>query len=109
MTLSVDRVLFRDAIHVGELVTFSAAVNYTGRTSMEIGIRVDTVDPRIGVERHTNSCYFTMISVDADGVPVEVPPLQPTGAVAVRRNDNARHRRRAQRRQFEGDHACEPT
>lgn len=101
--------LFRDAIHVGELVTFSAAVNYTGRTSMEIGIRVDTVDPRIGVERHTNSCYFTMISVDADGVPVEVPPLQPTGAVTVRRNDNARHRRRAQRHQFEGDHACEPT
>ena len=67
VTLSVDRVLFREAIHVGDLVTFSAAVNYTGRTSMEIGIRVDTVDIQRGTRRHTNSCYFTMVAVDSDG------------------------------------------
>lgn len=56
VTLSVDRVLFRESIHVGDLVTFSAAVNYTGRTSMEIGIRVDTVDIQRGRSRQTNSC-----------------------------------------------------
>lgn len=108
VTLSVDRVLFREAIHVGELVTFSAAVNYTGRTSMEVGIRVDTVEPRTGITRHTNSCYFTMISVDSDGNPMQVPPLEPRGPLGERRYEDARRRRRAQRRQFEGAHACEP-
>jgi acyl-CoA hydrolase len=77
VTLSVDRVLFREAIHVGDLVTFSAAVNYTGRTSMEIGIRVDTVDIQRGTRRHTSSCYFTKVAVDSDGRPVEIPALQP--------------------------------
>jgi len=72
--VSVDWVLFREPIHVGDLVTFSAAVNYTGRTSMEIGIHVDTVDIQSGTTRHTNSCYFTMVAVDSDGRPVESPP-----------------------------------
>lgn len=108
VTLSVDRVLFRDTIHVGELVTFSAAVNYTGRTSMEVGIRVDTVNPHTGVKRHTNSCYFTMVAVNNDGGPVEIAPLEPGDDVARRRFEDARRRRRAQRRQFERPHACEP-
>ena len=77
VTLSVDRVLFRDAIRVGELVSFSAAVNYTGRTSLEVGIRVETENIRNGTRRHTNSCYFTMVAVDDEGRPVPVPPLVP--------------------------------
>ncbi len=77
VTLSVDRVLFRDAIKVGELVSFSASVNYTGRTSLEVGIRVETENIRDGSRRHTNSCYFTMVAVDPDGTPVPVPPLVP--------------------------------
>lgn len=75
VTLSVDRVLFRDAIKVGELVSFSASVNYTGRTSLEVGIRVDTENIQDGTRRHTNSCYFTMVAVDDTGTPVPVPPL----------------------------------
>ena len=78
VTLSVDRVLFRDAIKVGELVSFSASVNHTGRTSMEVGIRVETENIQDGTRRHTNSCYFTMVAVDHDGRPVPVPPLVPT-------------------------------
>jgi acyl-CoA hydrolase len=101
VTLSVDRVLFREAIHVGDLVTFSAAVNYTGRTSMEIGIRVDTVDIRRGTSRHTNSCYFTMVAVDSDGRAVEVPALQPMEPVAVQRFRAALRRREAQRKHFQ--------
>jgi acyl-CoA hydrolase len=77
VTLSVDQVVFRQAIHVGELVTFYASVNYTGRTSMEIGIKVVTEDIREKTVRHTNSCYFTMVAVGDDGVPVAVPPLEP--------------------------------
>ena len=77
VTLSVDRVLFRDSIRVGELVSFSASVNYTGRTSLEVGIRVDTENIRDGSRRHTNSCYFTMVAVDEAGAPVPVTPLVP--------------------------------
>ncbi len=77
VTLSVDRVLFRDAIEVGELVSFSASVNFTGRTSMEVGIRVETENIRTGTRKHTNSCYFTMVAVDEEGNPVPVPPLEP--------------------------------
>ena len=73
VTLSVDRVLFHEPIRVGELVTFSASVNYTGRTSMEIGIRVDAQDIRTGTSRHANSCYFTMVAVDDSGKPRPIP------------------------------------
>ena len=64
VTLSVDQVTFKQPIEVGELVTFRASVNHTGRTSMEIGIRVEAENIRSGTRRHTNSCYFTMIAVD---------------------------------------------
>nr|MBF0682193.1 acyl-CoA thioesterase [Pseudomonas sp.] len=77
VTLSVDQVVFREPIHVGELVTFLAAVNYTGRTSMEIGIKVVTEDIRKQAVRHTNSCYFTMVAVDEAGKPTPIPQLQP--------------------------------
>src|SRR5690242_10370665 len=60
VTLSVDRVVFREPIYIGELVTFLAAVNYTGRSSMEVGIRVTTENIIEHTIRHTNSCYFTM-------------------------------------------------
>ena len=73
----LDQVVFREPIHVGELVTFLAAVNYTGRTSMEIGIKVVTEDIRKKLVRHTNSCYFTMVAVDDKGAPTAVPPLEP--------------------------------
>lgn len=93
VTLSVDRVIFRAPIHVGELVTFAASVNYTGRTSMEIGIRVESENVRSGVRRHVNSSYFTMVAVDAGGVSVPVPQLIPTDEVGVQRFESARLRR----------------
>ncbi len=95
VTLSVDRVLFREPIRVGELVTFSASVNYTGRTSMEIGIRVDAQDVRTGSTRHANSCYFTMVAVDDSGKPIEVPALVPGNDAARRWYEAARQRRAA--------------
>lgn len=76
VTLSVDQVTFKQPIHVGELVHFLASVNYTGRTSMEIGIRVVAEDIREQTTRHTNSCYFTMVAMSADGKPLEISPLQ---------------------------------
>ena len=77
VTLSVDQVTFQQPINVGELVTFRASVNHTGRTSMEIGIRVEAENITAGTRRHTNSCYFTMVAVDEGGKPVAVPTLEP--------------------------------
>lgn len=76
VTLSVDQVIFREPIHVGELVTFLASVNYVGKTSMEVGIRVQAENIQNRTIRHTNSCYFTMVAVDQHGKPTHVPPLE---------------------------------
>ena len=103
VTLSVDQVVFRQPIHVGELVTFLASVNYTGRTSMEIGIKVVTENIRNQVVRHTNSCYFTMVAVDDDGKPADVPPLTPANAEEKERFEAAQQRR-ALRQEMEARH-----
>ncbi|NEK87315.1 acyl-CoA thioesterase [Blastococcus saxobsidens] len=92
VTLSVDQVVFREPIHVGELVTFEASVNRTGRTSMEIGVRVTTQDLVAQTVRHTNSCYFTMVAVGPDRRSVPVPPWQPRTAEEIRRHRAAERR-----------------
>lgn len=99
VTLSVDQVTFKQPIHVGELVRFSAAVNHTGRSSMEIGIRVEAENITSGTRRHTNSCYFTMVAVDDDGRPAEVPALVPQGALEKHRW-RAAEVRKSLRREF---------
>nr|WP_245804364.1 acyl-CoA thioesterase [Andreprevotia lacus] len=98
VTLSVDQVLFKQPIHVGELVTFLASVNYTGRTSMEIGIRVLAENIRTREVRHTNSCYFTMVAMGEAGKPAVVPGLQLDDDTA-RARWLAAERRRQQRMQ----------
>lgn len=78
VTLSVDQVTFRQPIHVGEMVTFLASVNYTGKTSMEIGIKVIAEEIRTQTIRHVNSCFFTMVAVDDDFKPIEIPQIKPS-------------------------------
>lgn len=97
VTLSVDQVIFREPIHVGEMVTFLASVNYTGSTSMEIGIKVITEDIRNQSVRHTNSCFFTMVAVDGHGKSVPVPPLAPQTPEEKRRFAQAQQRRQIRR------------
>ncbi len=75
VTLSVDKVLFKHPIPVGSLVTFLASVNYVGKTSMEIGIKVICENIQSRIVTHTNSCYFTMVAVDSEGKPTQVPEL----------------------------------
>ena len=93
----VYQVVFREPVHVGELVTFAASVNYTGRTSMEIGIRVTTEDLVAREVRHTNSCYFTMVALGPDGRPVPVPPVEPVTPDQQRRHAAAQLRRELRR------------
>jgi acyl-CoA hydrolase len=76
VTMSVDQVVFRQPIYVGELVTFLACINYTGSSSMEVGIKVIAEDILKKVVRHANSCFFTMVAVDEQRKPVAVPQLE---------------------------------
>ncbi len=103
VTISVDQVVFRAPIHVGELVTFLASVNYTGTTSMEVGIRVLAEDIIRKTSRHAMTCYFTMVAVDANGRPVAVPPLAIETPIERRRNEGAKLRREF-RREIEARH-----
>lgn len=77
VTVSVDRVHFREPIHLGELVTMHASVNYSHRTSIECGVRVEAENLITGVKRHTNSSYLTFVAIDENGRPVPVPPVVP--------------------------------
>ena len=94
VTAAIDRMTFLHPVHVGELLTCRASVNAVWRTSMEVGVRVEAENPRTGERRHTNSAYFTMVAVDADGRPVEVPPLAPQTATEHAREAEAQVRRR---------------
>lgn len=93
VTLSVDMVLFKNPIKVGSLVTFHASVNYTGRTSMEIGIKVISEDIRDHTIKNTNVCYFTMIAMDEEGKTSPVPKLNPETEDEKRRYNDAIARR----------------
>jgi acyl-CoA hydrolase len=75
VTLSVDSMTFRSAVHVGEVIQLDACVNYVGRTSMEIGVEVLAEDPIRGVVTHTNSAFLVFVAIGEDGAPVEVPRL----------------------------------
>ena len=94
VTAGVDRMTFLEPIHIGELVTFTASVNAAWRTSMEVGVRVDAEMPRDGVVRHTNTAYLTMVALDEDGRPTEVPPLEAVSTEEQRREREAQTRRR---------------
>src|SRR5574343_1306400 len=100
VTLSVDQVVFRQPIHVGELVTFLASVNHTGTSSMEIGIKVLAENIRTQETRHVNSCFFTMVAVDDIGKPQAVPPLRPF-TPDERRRHAAAELRKTMRREME--------
>lgn len=83
----------REPIHVGELVTFMASVNFTGTTSMEIGIKVVTENIVTQTVRHANSCFFTMVAMGDDKKPVPVPSLELFDPDQRRRDAAARMRR----------------
>ena len=95
VTVSVDRVHFHDPILIGELVTFTASVNFVGKTSMEIGIKILAEDLETGKKRHTNSCYFTMVCLNDKGRPKEVPRLIPETEDEKRRHSDGEKRRKA--------------
>ena len=103
VTLSVDQIIFKQPIFVGELLSFYATVNYVGNTSMEVGVRVEAENLLTQVKRHTNTCYFTMVAIDQQGKPTKVKALE-------LRNDQDKYRfeeakvRKQMRLEFQSRH-----
>jgi acyl-CoA hydrolase len=93
VTAGMDRMTFLEPIHVGELVSFKAAINAVWRTSMEVGVRVEAESPRTGEVLRTNVAYLTMVAVDDDGRPIPVPPLRAETRDELRREAEAQLRR----------------
>lgn len=91
VTVAVDRVEFLQPVEVGELVSLHASVNYVGRTSMIVGIRVEALNVRTSAVKHTNSSYFTMVAKGEDDKPTEVAPLLLQSEEEVRRFIEAIH------------------
>jgi len=89
----VDKVDFKEPIHVGELLTAHARVNYAGRTSMEVGVKIIAENVLSGERRHTNSCYVTYVALDDHGRPTAVPPVVPETPDEKRRFERAAKRR----------------
>lgn len=94
VTASIDRVDFREPIHLGDLVVMKASVNYVGKTSMEVGVRVEAEELLSGRRRHTNSCYLTFVAVDRNGRPIVIPGVIPETPDQKRRYDAAERRRK---------------
>jgi acyl-CoA hydrolase len=94
VTVSIDRVDFKEPIHVGDLVVMKSSVNFVGRTSMEVGVRVEAEELLTGRRRHTNSCYVTFVAIDRNGRPIEVPGIRPETPDEIRRHRAAEERRR---------------
>lgn len=85
VTASVDTVDFLNPVEIGELVTLKASVNYVGKTSMIVGIRVTSEHIQTGIKKHCNSSYFTMVAKDENGNNVKVPRLILSNMNEVRR------------------------
>ena len=85
VTASVDTVDFLNPIEVGELVTMRASVNYVGKSSMVVGIRVESENIQTGKIKHCNSSYFTMVAKDENENKIEVPGLHLTSDIEIRR------------------------
>ena len=94
VTASIDRMNFYAPVYVGNLLVLKAAVNYVGTTSMEIGVRLEAVDPSTRRGTHTGSCYLTYVALDRKGKPTAVPPLIPTTRDEKRRFKEALARRK---------------
>jgi acyl-CoA hydrolase len=97
VTASIDSLNFREPIYVGDHVVLKAAVNYVGRTSMEVGVRVTREDPYSGKETVATTAHLTFVALDKDKKPTAVPQIVPQTPDEKRRYENAKIRVRARK------------
>lgn len=108
VTVSIDRVDFREPIHVGDLVILKTAVNFVGTSSIEVGVRVEAEDLVTGIRRHTNTAYLTFVAIDRNGKPVTVPALTPETDEERKRMADGAERRRRRLEEMTGEHVAKP-
>jgi acyl-CoA hydrolase len=107
VTASIDRLDFHNPVHVGDLLTVRACVNYVGRTSMEVGVRVEAENILEGRRQHTASAYLTFVALGADGRPLVLSPLILETDDERRRNVEARSRRETRLAEKTKEKACQ--
>ena len=107
VTASVDRLDFHNPVFIGDLVTLRSGLNYTGKSSMEVGVRVESQNLLTGEIRHTVSAYLTLVALDKNGKPLAVPPLILETPEEQRRNREALARREARLREKSKEKACQ--
>jgi acyl-CoA hydrolase len=110
VTAAMDRMTFRHPVFVGQLLTVRATVNAAWRSSMEVGVRVESENVRTGEVLHTSTAYLTMVALDDHGRPTVVPPLDPHTPDEKRRAREAQLRRDtrlAERRRIEEDRTAQ--
>jgi acyl-CoA hydrolase len=93
VTASIDALHFLTPIHLGEVVLLRAQVNHVGRSSMEVGVRVEAEDVRTRTRRYTTKAYLTFVAIDASGRAIEVPQLDLQSEEDHRREADAIARR----------------
>lgn len=98
VTASIDRMDFIAPVRIGDILVLKAAINATGRTSMEVGVRVEAENTRTGRVVHTGSCYLTMVALDEEGKPTAVPPVVAATEEERRWAEGAKRRREARLR-----------
>ena len=93
VTAALDRMTFTQPVYVGQLVTVKASVNAAWRTSMEVGVRVESENVRTGEVTHTSTAYLTMVALTEEGEPAPVPGVEATTEAETRREREAQMRR----------------
>jgi uncharacterized protein (TIGR00369 family) len=107
VTASIDRLDFHHPVFIGDLVTLKAGVTYTGKSSMEVGVRVESQNLLTGDIRHTVSAYMTFVALDKNGKPIAIPPLILETPEEQRRNREAQSRRETRLREKTKEKACQ--
>jgi len=107
VTASIDRLDFHNPVFVGDFVTIRASLNLVGRTSMEVGVRVESENLITGERRHTASAYLTFVALDKNGRPTPLPPLILETDDEKRRNREAKSRRETRLAEKTKEKACQ--
>lgn len=106
VTASIDRLNFHSPVYIGNLLILKASITMVGRTSVEVGVRVEAENLLSGKVRHTASAYLSFVALDEKGNPTEVPPLILETEEENRRNCEAQIRRQARLSQKEQERGC---
>ncbi len=102
VTASVDRLDFLAPASVGDMLILKSSVNYSHKSSMEVGVRIDAENVKTGKRRHTASAYLTFVSLDEDGKPKSIDNIVPESEDEKRRYDQGKERHTQRRERLKG-------